>query len=486
MASRGDLFAAIDLGATSGRVIVGEVDGERITATECSRFENRPVRVGGLMQWDVLSLWADATTGLARAAAENPGIRSVAVDTWGVDVALTRGERLLGNPVHYRDTRTDAVIEQVHALVPPEELFSRAGVQPTSINTIYQLVAEQSGGLIDAADGALLMPDVFSYWFTGERIAERTMASTTGLLSAETGDWDRELLEKVGIPTDLFARVVPAGTRIGPISEDVVADLGLTSSIDVVATAAHDTAAAVVATPLPSRGGVFVSCGTWGLIGVERDRPLLGSEAFSAGVTNERGLDDRYLVMRNGMGLWILSETLRGWDATDELTELLARATALSDAVPVFDVEDPRFQIPGDMPARIAAWCEEHGVAPPQGRVAIVRSIIESLAHALAASAHEIGRLTDEPVTQVNIVGGGSRNELLCARVADLAGVPVYAGPNEATALGSLLVQARTAGTVNGTVDDLRAIVTRTIAPRQHLPGARHDDARSRAERSAR
>jgi len=482
MTAGGDRFAAIDLGATSGRVIVGDVDGDSVTATECSRFDNRPVRVDGLMQWDVLSLWADAVDGLQRAARENPGIRSVAVDTWGVDYGLTRAGRLLGNPAHYRDTRTDDVMDRVHARVPADKLFARAGVQPAAINTVYQLAAEQSGGLLEAADGLLLMPDLFSSWLSGERVAERTMASTTGLLGAETGGWDRDLLGRLSLPDDLFADVVPAGTRLGRL----LGSVGIDDPIDVVATAAHDTAAAAVATPLPPRGGVFVSCGTWGLIGVERAAPMLDADAFAAGLTNERGVDDRFLVMRNGMGLWILSETLRGWNAEDELTTLLDRASARDGDVPVFDVADPRFQVPGDMPRRISDWCSEHGVVPPRDRVDLVRSIIESLAHSLASSALEIGALTGDAVTQINIVGGGSRNALLCARVADLAGVPVLAGPVEATALGSLLVQARAAGTVSGTVDDLRAIVNRTISPRQYLPGAQHHNAPRREERSAR
>lgn len=466
--------AAVDLGATSGRVIVGEVGPDRIDAALSSRFDNRPVLLGGTLHWDVLSLWRGAVDGLAGALREDPGIRSVGVCSWGVDYGLLRGGRLLANPVHYRDPRTEAVVDRVHAQVSPGDLQARTGAQPLAINTVYQLVAEAEGGLLDAADAALLTPDLFAFWLSGVPVAERTIASTTGLLSLETGDWDRELIARLDLPPHLLARVVAPGTRIGPLAPAVADQVGASPGADVVAVGAHDTASAAVATPLPDRGGVFVSCGTWGLVGVERVAPPPGAEAFAAGFTTERGVDDRFLVMRNGMGLWILTETLRGWEREGEsvdLPDLLARAAEAPGDVPVFDVEDPRFQAPGDMPARIAAWCAEHGLRPPEGRTAIVRSIVESLARALADAAHEAARLAGEPLAQINLVGGGSRNALLCARLADLAGATVLAGPVEATALGSLLVQARTAGAVAGTIDDLRGIVARTFRPRRFPPG---------------
>ncbi|WP_119696471.1 rhamnulokinase [Microbacterium halotolerans] len=475
MAQRGTAghFAAIDLGATSGRVIRGVVSRDRIEQVEASRFANRPVMLDGTLHWDVLSLWRGVIDGLSHAVRDAPQLRSVAVDTWGVDYGLLRDGRLIANPVHYRDARTADELERVHAAMPEADLYARTGVEPLAINTIYQLAAEVRGGLLDVADTVLLTPDLFSYWLSGAAVAEQTIASTTGLLSAATGDWDDGVLAALGLSRDLLAPITRPGERIGALRSDVAAQIGATNPIDVIAVGAHDTASAVVAVPMPASGGAFISCGTWGLVGVERRAPVLTPEALAAGVTNERGVDDRFLTMRNGMGLWILSETQRCWEAEGESADirmLLAEAEDAPVDVTVFDVEDARFQPPGDMPARIAAWCAEHDLPAPVGRGAVVRSIIESLAQAFAEAVAEIGALSGEPATQINVVGGGSRNELLCQRLADRSQLPVLAGPVEATGLGSLLVQARTAGVVDGTIEDLRDIVIRTFSPRLFRP----------------
>lgn len=481
-------FAAIDFGATSGRVILGTVSANRIVTAEMSRFANRPVRMpvpadrpsgqtATRLHWDAPALWQGALDGLARAVREAPDLISVATDTWGVDYGLLRGGRLLGNPIHYRDERTAEAFDRVHEAIPPAELYARTGIEPLAINTVYQLAAEGRDGLLDIADTALLTPDLFSFWLSGRRVAERTIASTTALLSAVTGEWDREILRTLRLPADILAPLVSPGDRIGALLPSVADAIGASGSIDVVAVGAHDTASAVLATPLPERGGAFVSCGTWGLAGMERASPVLDDAARVAAFTNERGVDDRFLFMRNGMGLWILNETIRGWERDGDRIEIAALVDEASrvtpDAAAVFDVEDARFQSPGDMPARIAAWCAEHDVPAPTGRAELVRSIVESLAQAFAGHVAEAARLAGERVTQINIVGGGSRNALLCQRLADRAGVPVLAGPVEATALGSILVQARTAGVLDGTIDDLRAVITRTFSPRRFEPSAR-------------
>lgn len=466
-------FAAIDLGATSGRVILGEVSRARIAQVEVSRFANRPVTLAGRMHWNALSLWDDALDGLAAAVRRAPSLASVAVDAWGVDYGLLREGRLIANPVHYRDARTSSSFRRVHEEVAAAELFARTGVEPLAINTVYQLAAEAADGFLDVADTALLTPDLFSFWLSGRAVAESTIASTTGLLSAETGDWDEEVLRRLGLPRGVLAPVVRPGERIGSLLPEVAARIGAGPSVDVVAVGAHDTASAVVATPMPARGGAFVSCGTWGLVGIERRRPVLTPEALAAGLTNERGVDERFLTMRNGMGLWILSEAQRGWASEGEsvdIVSLLAEAASAPADVPIFDVEDPRFRAPGNMPSRIAAWLSEHDLPVPTARGAIVRSIVESLAQAFSDAVHEIGALGGEPVSQINIVGGGSRNELLCQRLADRSGLPVLAGPVEATGLGSLLVQARTAGVLDGTIDDLRDVIVRTFSPRRFDP----------------
>ncbi|MGL3149370.1 rhamnulokinase [Microbacterium sp. A82] len=464
-------FAALDFGATSGRVIVGTLTDGHVQMREVGRFANTPVIVSGRMHWDTLSLWNGAMTHLREAVRETPGLLSVATDSWGVDYGLFRRGRMLGNPVHYRDERTLSQVDRVHSRMSEAQIYARAGIQILPINTIYQLAADAEDGLLDVADTALLTPDLFSFWLSGERVAERTIASTTSLMSARTGEWDGSLLDTVGIDRALLPPIVASGTRLGQVTTEVAEGLG--ASLDVVTVAAHDTASAVVAIPMSEDGAAFVSCGTWGLVGVERVEPVLTEQARIAGFTNESGTDGRHLIMRNGMGLWMLSESMRLWErerGSIDLGALIAAAEAVELEVSVVDVDDAVFQTPGDMPARIATWCAERGLRVPQGMAEIARCIIESLAQAFADAAAEAAELTGQRLTQINMVGGGSRNALLCRRTAERADVPVLAGPDEATALGSILVQARSMGELDGTLEDLRVVATRTVSPKRYAP----------------
>ncbi|PPL18919.1 rhamnulokinase [Microterricola pindariensis] len=465
--------AALDFGATSGRVIVGEVSKDQLRMQTFARFANRPVAVGGRLHWDVLALWQDALDGVAAAIREVPDLTSVATDTWGVDYGLFRGGRLLANPTHYRDERTNAVVAGVNARMPEAEQYRRAGIQILPINTIYQFAAEAEDQVVEWADSALLMPDLFTYWLSGARIAERTMASTTGLLDAHSREWNAELVAAAGIPMALLPALVDAGTAVGPLRADVARAVGAAGRVEVVAVGSHDTASAVVAVPMESESAAFISCGTWGLVGVERSHPVLSEEARLAGFTNEAGVDGRYLLMHNVMGLWILTEAVRQWERhgeTVELQSLLAAAAAVSVDLPVFDVNDARFLPPGDMPARITGWCIERGLTPPQNLAEMTRCIIESLACAFADAAQRAGSLGGVAVQRIHIVGGGCQNELLCQRTADRAGLPVLAGPVEATALGNILVQARTMGHIAGDLDELRDLVRRTNEPVRYEP----------------
>ena len=471
--------AALDFGATSGRVIVGEVSKDQLRMQTFGRFANRPVFVAGRLHWDVLALWRDVLDGLAAAVREVPDLSSVATDTWGVDYGLLRGGQLLANPMHYRDERTNTVVEQVRARMPEAEQYWRAGIQNLSINTIYQFAAEAGGPLLECADTALLMPDLFTYWLSGERIAERTMASTTGLLDARSRQWNSELLGAAGVSSALLAPLVDPGTVVGPLRTEVARAVGAAGQgpagrgIEVVAVGSHDTASAVVAVPMRSESAAYISCGTWGLVGVELPHPVLSDEARRAGFTNEAGVDGRSLLMHNVMGLWILTEAVRHWESrgeTVELQGLLAAAAAVSAEMPVFDVNDARFLPPGDMPARIVEWCIEHGLTPPQNLAEMARCIIESLAFAFAEAAQSAGRIGGVPVQRIHIVGGGCQNELLCQRTADCAGLPVLAGPVEATALGNILVQARAMGHISGGLEELRDLVRRTHEPVRYEP----------------
>lgn len=325
------------------------------------------------------------------------------------------------------------------------------------------------------ADTALLIPDLIGYWLTGESRAERTNASTTGLMRVTDGAWDTGLLDTLGLPSGILPTLIDPGETLGPLRADVAGSLGADPSTRVVAVGSHGTASAVVAVPMDPTSAAYISCGTWGLVGVEVARPVLGNEARARGFTNEGGVDGRIRLLHNVMGLWVLSETVRHWETGGgpiDLRALLASAAEVPDTVPVFDVDDPRFLPPGDMPGRIDAWCAERGVAAPRTRAEYARSIVESLAQAFADAAHEAGRLGGVALRTIHIVGGGALNELLCQRTADRAGLPVLAGPVEATALGNLLVQARALGAAGATLEELRALVARTHAPRRFEPRA--------------
>lgn len=465
---------AIDLGATSGRVIVGRVGPDVLETGLVARFANDPVTMIDGQHWNILGLYGAAIRGLRDAFRDEPGIASIGVDSWGVDYALLRGERMLGDPFHYRDLRTARGVGAVHATRPHAELFARNGLQFLPFNTLYQLAAEPAG-MLAFADTMLLIPDLFGFWLTGQARAERTIASTTGLLQVRDGAWDEELLATLGIPRDILPELIAPGERLGTLRTAFAQAIGADASVPVTAVGSHDTASAVVAVPMDRTSAAFISCGTWGLVGVEVDEPVLTSESLAANFTNEGGVDGRIRLLRNVMGLWILSEAVRTWEREGarpiDLPTLLDEAEAVdARSVPIFDVDDARFLPPGDMPARIDAWCAEHDLAPPRTRAAYARCVVESLAQAFADAATQAGRIGGVDVRTIHVVGGGALNKLLCQRTADRAGLPVLAGPVEATALGNVLVQARAVGLVDGGLEDLRDLVARTHRPRRHEP----------------
>jgi rhamnulokinase len=472
--ARRTAVAAVDLGATSGRVIVAKVGQNTLDMRTVTRFANTPVRTIDGLHWNVLELYRSAMVGLGTALREEPELSSIGIDSWAVDYALLRGERMLGTPFHYRDERTQRGVEAAHALVPPADLYARNGLQFLPFNSLYQLTTDRLDGALEVADGALLIPDLFTFWLTGRRVAERSNASTTGLLSVTSRQWDAELLARLKLPASILPPLVDAGERIGALLPSVAAELGATRQIDVIAVGSHDTASAVLAVPMQAERAAYISCGTWGLVGLELERPVLSEAARSANFTNEGGVDGTVRFLHNVMGLWLLSESLRSWEKADglaiDLVELLAAAAAVTTPVSVFDANDPRFMAPGDLPRRIAEFCTERGLAVPEGRAQIVRSIIESLAQAFADAVRTAQRLADRPVDVVHIVGGGSQNELLCQLTADRLGTPVLAGPVEATAIGNVLVQARAQGFVAGGLSELRQLVAANVQPRGYEP----------------
>ncbi|MET0828884.1 MAG: rhamnulokinase family protein, partial [Microbacterium sp.] len=452
---------------------------DTLEATAVARFPNDPVQISDGLHWNILGLYGAAVNGLREAFRAEPGIQSIGVDSWAVDYGLLRGVseghgRLLGNPFHYRDERTERGVASVHERMPHAELFERNGLQFLPFNTLYQFAAEPRE-ILELADSALLIPDLIGYWLTGQARAEQTNASTTGLLRVLDGAWDDDLVRALGLPRGILPPLIAPGERLGALRPEVAASIGAGAGVGVTAVGSHDTASAVVAVPMKADAAAYISCGTWGLVGVEVGHLVLTPEALAANFTNEGGVDGRVRLLHNIMGLWVLSEAVRTWERAGhpiDLPTLLDSAAEVSGAIPVFDVNDPRFLPPGDMPARIDAWCEEHGIAPPRTRAEYARSIVESLAQAFADAAHEAGRIGGVDVRTIHIVGGGSQGALLCQRTADRAGLPVLAGPVEATALGNVLIQARALGSVTGSLEALRDLVTRTHPPRRYEPRA--------------
>ncbi|MFI9387285.1 rhamnulokinase family protein [Kutzneria sp. NPDC052558] len=410
-------YAAVDLGASSGRVMLGRVGADLLELREVSRFSYRPTERCGALRWDAEFLRHSVTEGL-----RGLDVRSVGIDSWAVDYGLLDDSgRLLADPVCYRDSRTDGVVDRVLATVPAEELYDRTGIQILPINTLYQLVADP---LAQQAAHLLMIPDLVAYWLTGEIGAEFTNASTTQLLDVRSGQWAVDLMDRLGIPAHLFPPIRRPGTPIGG---------------PVVAVGSHDTASAVHAVPaLTDRFG-YISCGTWSLVGVELDRPVLSADSLAANFTNEAGVGGTVRYLRNVMGLWLLEESLRVWDLPRD--PLLLAAASLPRRS-VIDPNSPEFLAPGDMPSRIVDACRRTDQPVPATPPEIVRCILDSLAAAYRDALLDAQRLSDKELDVVHIVGGGSRNEFLCQLTADACRLPVLAGPVEATALGNLLVQA--------------------------------------------
>ena len=460
--------AAVDLGATSGRVMTGVIGPGVFELETVARFPNDPVRTIDGLHWDILSLYRSALAGL-RTAARSARIDSVGIDSWAVDYGLLRGSRLLGNPFHYRDDRTAAGVVAVHERVPAHELYQLNGLQHLPFNTLFQLATEQPQG----DETALLIPDLLAYWLTGRKVSERTNASTTGLLDPRTGAWHPELLDRLAIPAGLLPELVDAGSIIGDLLPAVAAEIGGHGIGSVTAVGSHDTASAVVAVPATTADFAYISCGTWGLVGVELSSPELSEAGRLAGFTNEGGVDGRIRYLHNVMGLWLLTESVREWEfdgSVIDLPALLAEAAAVTDPVAVFDANDAEFLAPGGMATRIAAHCAARGLPVATSRAAFARSIVESLATAFAAAVRTASELSGAPVGVIHIVGGGSLNELLCQLTSDRSGLPVLAGPVEATAIGNMLVQARALGALPGDLEFLRRIVATAFPPRLYRP----------------
>jgi rhamnulokinase len=467
------LFAAVDLGASSGRVMLARVGPGSVTMTEAHRFPNDPVQVRGTLHWNVLGLYEGVLTGLREAARAGP-LASIGIDSWAIDFGLLDGRgRLLGNPVHYRDRRTDGVMARVVDRVGADTLYQTTGLQLLPFNTIFQLVVAAETGLLDGAGTMLLMPDLISYWLTGEIGAEVTNASTTQLYDVRRRAWAGDLIGRLGLPAEIFPALRPPASPAGRLSPPVAERAGLAGDVPVTAVGSHDTASAVVGVPARGDRFAYVSCGTWSLVGLELDRPVLTRASQLANFTNESGVDGRIRYLRNVMGLWLLQESVRTWNAAGpaiDLDTLLARAAREPAFAAVVDPDDPAFLPPGDMPGRIAAWCRRTGQPEPRSPAAVTRCVLDSLALAHRRTLRQAVELTGRDVEVVHVVGGGARNALLCQLTADACGLPVLAGPVEATALGNVLVQAHALGAVGGGLDGMRALAARAERVTRYEP----------------
>ncbi|MEO5885468.1 MAG: rhamnulokinase family protein [Candidatus Limnocylindrales bacterium] len=470
----GGTFAAIDLGASSGRVMVGLVGPGRLELQEVHRFPNDPIALPDGLHWDVLRIYHEVIDGLRRAARAQGELASVGIDTWGVDFGLMDTEgRLLGNPYHYRDPRTNASSAAVHAVIPRERLYPRNGLQFMPFNSVYQLAAARDTAELRGAATMLLMPDLLGYWLSGIIGAEMTNASTTGLLRVDDRTWDVELLDQLDLPRSILPPLRQPGDVLGGLRTEVLAATGLPDPVRLTLVGSHDTASAVVGVPAESQDFAYISSGTWSLVGVELDAPVTSEASRLANFTNEGGVDGRVRYHRNVMGLWLLQECLRSWElagSPEALTTLLDAAGELPPGGPAIDPDAAVFLPPGDMPARISAACRRTDQPVPASRPALVRCILDSLALAYARTIEDARRLSGRDVRVVHLVGGGSRNTLLCQLTANACRIPVVAGPVEATALGNVLVQGRAHGHIQGGLEVLRALVRATHPLRRYEP----------------
>jgi rhamnulokinase len=465
---------AFDLGAESGRGVLGLLDGQQLRLEVVHRFPNGAVRTLDTFHWDVLRLHGEMLHTLGLCAGQHGCLDSLGVDTWGVDFALLgRDGTLLGNPRHYRDPHTEGIMEEAFRRLPRDEVFRQTGIQFMRFNTLFQLLALQRdrSPLLDAAQTLLFMPDLFHYFFTGIKVNEFTDASTSQMLDPATKQWAYGLVQSFGLPAQLLGTLVQPGTVLGPLRTSVAAETGLNAA-PVIAPASHDTGSAIAAVPATGTSWAYISSGTWSLMGVEMEQPLVTDAARSANFTNEGGVGGTIRFLKNVMGLWLVQECRRAWERAghrynyDELTHL---AEAAPPFVSLVDPDDASFILPPNMPAALADFCRRSGQPAPADPGATVRCALESLALRYRWVLERLEELTGKPLEVIHIIGGGSQNALLNQFTADACNRPVLAGPVEATAIGNVLVQAIGLG-VLGSLADARQMVRRSFEVRTFTP----------------
>ncbi len=451
---------AVDLGATSGRVMDVAFGGAQLQLEEVHRFPNIPVQTPNHLHWDALRLWHEITTGISAVTEA----ASIGLDCWGVDYALldSAGE-LLGNPVHYRDPRTNGAMEWVFERMPRREIFERTGIQFMPLNALYQLAASVRDGspLLDHAATLLTIADLFNYWLTGSKTCEFTEATTMQLYNPRLGDWDREIMNAVGIPTDILTPIVAPGTKLGKYS-----------GIDVILPACHDTGSAVVAVPSTTENYAYLSSGTWSLLGLELDSPIISDASYQANVTNEGGYGGTFRLLKNIMGLWVADQCRATWRAQGKEYSFAQLTAMVASAAPFkafIEPDDPSFLPPGDMPARIIDYCRRTGQPAPATDAEVMATVYVSLAYKYRYVLEQLIEVSGRAVDRLHIIGGGSRNALLNQMTANAIGRPVIAGPAEATATGNAIVQLIAIGELSG-VSEARALLSESDENRLYEP----------------
>lgn len=467
-------YLAADFGGGSGRIIAGFLLHGKLELEEVYRFSNRQVKLGNHVYWDFPALFEDMKTGLQLAAQKGYTVKGIGIDTWGVDFGLIdKNGNLLGNPVCYRDSRTDGMPAEVFKILNEQEHYAATGIQVMAINTLFQLYSmKQSGDAqLEVARQLLFMPDLFSYFLTGIANNEYCIASTSELLDARQRNWSLNTIRTLGLPEHLFGEIILPGTIRGTLKEDIARETGL-GPVDVIAVGSHDTASAVAAVPATDEGPIaFLSSGTWSLLGVEVEEPILTEEARKAQFTNEGGVGDRIRFLQNITGLWILQRLMSEWKARGEAQSYDTIIPQASEAEidTIIPVDDAVFMNPENMETTLMDYCRNHALRVPQSKAETVRCVLQSLAFKYQQAVEQLNRCLPSPIRRLNIIGGGSQNELLNQLTANALGIPVYAGPVEATAIGNILTQAMAKGEV-ADLRELRDIVSRSFQPKVYNP----------------
>jgi rhamnulokinase len=472
-------FLAFDLGAESGRAVRGTLAQGRIELEVIHRFRTEGLTMLGTRQWDLARIYEEMCTGLSKCARQfGPDLDGAGVDTWGVDFGLVgRDGTVLSNPVHYRDKRNEGMTDYAFSKVPREEIYRATGIQFLPFNTVYQLLslAKAKSPLLDVADALLLMGDLFGYLLSGRRACEYTNASTTQLLDPHRRTWNDDLVQRLGLPRALLLKPVQPGTVLGPILPEIATQTGISPEVPIIAPATHDTGCAVAAVPVTGQGGdwAYLSSGTWSLLGAELNEPHVSQKSLAADFTNEGGVGGKIRFLKNIFGLWLVQECRRAWERrgdTVDYATLTAEAAASPAFVSRISVDDPRLLAPDDMPATIQTLCRENGQPVPETRGAIVRCALESLALKYRQTLHAMDGILGRTTSVLHIIGGGVQNRLLCRMTADACGIPVVAGPIEATALGNIGVQAMAVGALDS-LQAMREVIARSVELEHYLPG---------------